>query len=1209
MQFPSFLLRVQRHACPVAETSSNRLTNKRYLFQLLSVFDGDPSEQLTEHQRIINNILAMMESGVTEAGSEAMTSRVMTQCQMCKYLSDQEDARALWREVEKVSAAQRNAIPKLRASAAVRTVLALGQQHTLDQFSQQHTSGHSSQQHVSDRSRPSAVSSQQVTHAFSQLRVSSEDQSEWPHGSPPHQTHSQQGEAISALRGLHIQQAGLAALFSKPAAQNTPVSSDEDAVHHHLSQADRGTRAGRHVPGAASSSPAHAVIRSDADSTSINQNLQELMYRLIKTDGGGVEAREKGGERGGGRERGDLTDRYRHDPIIPPLHHPAGRPLPPGGQWGLEHRAGQWTDGRTDGHDRNDNSSVRMGLPEVGTMVIPSPHNSSDSSASCPEAMAVDQPSHGSFTSSDPPSTRSSDLTSGPSSGSSGSGGQEGSTLFCRQLLLPLQETARDQSSHGFRLGGSEPREQEKVNVVEYLRAAMAQGAGGSSQTGPVPGFVDASTGVPDPARVGMSEVCRAREGDVGGGDSSEPPPPPAVSQGQAETDVYCGELQSESHSAVRTDFAQPLDPAVPYNPTHQRDPGLPSDPALQSDPSLSRPPCQTTRVSSSVMSQTTVYTSHPKASTALLTSAPSPAALTPLSRASDSDSPQLTLQGVVTCAQQLVKVLHDDDVVTSDQRRALEKLASLTTSDSDASSPEPARLDQETLMNLMSCVDQAARLSQFQPQGSQTSGTSQSVHSAHTGHRPLQPEEGQLWPTTQIAHQQLHQSQPFIPLHQSRPIMQPPGQSQTSTHLLHLSKSTQLPHQSQPITHSVFQSQFATHASHQSQPSTHPPHQPVRQSLHQSQPVAHALHQSQPVAQALHQSQHVAHALHQSQPVAHALHQSQQWTLASAQQHLTGHPAQEPAFHALHASQPTSLTSPQFGHVVSAVVTEEQLAALSKLTTPVPFPTASADSPPGHGTVHPQPTRQDRDLHSQSQRGSTGHVYAELRSPPFSAETSPGVVATLSSTTTGHGDSTPFKQPGVFGAEVTRSFSTGRSAVAGQTLAGSAVTTFTDPPGEAEKSVLQAVPVAGHHHSVLQALPESGQGHSALQAPAGTGRRHTILQGVSDVREPRSILQVMPEVERLSALQAVPESGHPAGSALGTDVTRSAASVFATRREPVESDESAEPQCEARAAREMEAADVPPVRREATENDERLDHPEHVCTSVDCCCSLRPDS
>ena len=311
----------------------------------------------------------------------------------------------------------------------------------------------------------------------------------------------------------------------------------------------------------------------------------------------------------------------------------------------------------------------------------------------------------------------------------------------------------------------------------------------------------------------------------------------------------------------------------------------------------------------------------------------------------------------------------------------------------------------------------------------------------------------------------------------------------------------------------------------------------------------------------------------------------------------------------------------------MSAVVTEEQLAALSKLTTPVPFPTASADSPPGHGTVPPQLTQQDRDPHWPSHRGSTGHVYAELRSPPFSAEASPGVVTTLSSTTTSRGDSTPFKQPGVLGVEVPCSVSTGRSAVAGQTLAGSAVTTFTGHPGEAKKSVLQAVPVAGHTHSVLQALPESGQRHSVLQASVETGRRHSILQGVSDVGERHNILQVMPEVERLSALQTVPKAGHPAGSALGTDVTRSAASVFATRkelgtdvsrsaasvfatrREPVESDESAEPQCEARAARQMEAADVPPVRREATENDERLDHPEHVCTSVNCSCSLRPDS
>ncbi|KAL8602077.1 hypothetical protein ACOMHN_007347 [Nucella lapillus] len=94
----------------------------------LSRYDGD-AEQIAEHQSIINDIITTLTYDVSEDQKERVTSRVVEQCQICRYLSVNSDVRALWGEMRQRQAAQRAALGRLQGSLALREVLSLSTQH------------------------------------------------------------------------------------------------------------------------------------------------------------------------------------------------------------------------------------------------------------------------------------------------------------------------------------------------------------------------------------------------------------------------------------------------------------------------------------------------------------------------------------------------------------------------------------------------------------------------------------------------------------------------------------------------------------------------------------------------------------------------------------------------------------------------------------------------------------------------------------------------------------------------------------------------------------------------------------------------------------------------------------------------------------------------------------------------------------------------
>ncbi|PVD21870.1 hypothetical protein C0Q70_17672 [Pomacea canaliculata] len=92
----------------------------------LSRFDGDTSQQLRDHQNILDEATAVATAPeVAPEQSEILAMHVQDACQMCVSMNECTDVRALWRDAETVVQDKRKVLDRLRSSGTVTRVLRL----------------------------------------------------------------------------------------------------------------------------------------------------------------------------------------------------------------------------------------------------------------------------------------------------------------------------------------------------------------------------------------------------------------------------------------------------------------------------------------------------------------------------------------------------------------------------------------------------------------------------------------------------------------------------------------------------------------------------------------------------------------------------------------------------------------------------------------------------------------------------------------------------------------------------------------------------------------------------------------------------------------------------------------------------------------------------------------------------------------------------
>ena len=551
----------------------------------------------------MSDVRAVTESGGTEDQKEALVRRIMEQCQMCQYLSDLEDTRALWRRLEDEGQDIRSAISTLRSSAAVRNVL-----------------------NISRASRPPQE------HTTIPKRAGGQDVSR----------HAQEGSAGAPLIPQRL-------------------------VHHHHHQA----------PGAG---PEHRQTGTDQQTPRLSQPAgygqgqfgvyasteNELLRELVDHHFRQRE-RSREGEATAGGEHG--TEQRTPMPLLQGLAEHARPPRDPGFLSGEGERERRGQDGpdqwRTGPHEtvrseqglRVDDAEARRRRAVLAPMTISGP------ASSC------------FFTNSEPPSM-SSDVTSAGGRDPAGSDArwqQEQVTLYER-VRVPLQETARDQDSQGFE--GTEAWEARPsgalagvAGLAPTVSASVGFAAGGSAS---------GEGGVvwePDAGRL----VTRAEHPPAGTLADTK-------SSGSDAAAHYGDSLRSAVESVPPPVSSQHF-PRAPYSQASGPPLTSPALPSQASRPLFASAPSSQASGSPLTSSAATVYEAYVASSPTLVC------------------RPPPSLESVVTCAQQLIAVMTPGDVATSEQRRALEKIASLGESPPGAPSAHGVGSDvniDQTLLNLV---------------------------------------------------------------------------------------------------------------------------------------------------------------------------------------------------------------------------------------------------------------------------------------------------------------------------------------------------------------------------------------------------------------------------------------------------------------------------------------------------------------------------
>ncbi|KAK7095097.1 uncharacterized protein [Littorina saxatilis] len=751
--------RVQLEGWVRSDTVTSLLT---WMLKLLSNYDGDLSQQLLEHQAIVNDMLSAINSGdVTESQKEALTSRVMDQCQMCGNLSVNEDTLTLWRDSESKGQNLRSAIGALRRSSAIKNVLKLSEKKS----SGEPVLGATADER--EESRHHSVRMQQE--GFTGLSLSVQNQ---------RQKHEVLTGGIS-VGGL-LQHQG-----------NRQDQQEQDLTGTTSSHQDqRGGSVSGLLQGREQQQDYQRVLQL------LNLNRDSQGFNSLHSEG--------------------RSSQQASDPRL---------------------AAHQHHNDELDIHTIN--SSRQSSFPERQSHQ-PAPGQTDHVTES-------DQYSSCSLTNSDPPMSISDAASSLESTGSGNIRLQEQET-FCQRMIVPLQETARDQSSQGFNLnaladpalnsrptsadekdsgplgssateaarfrrlqeqyplgdashssygGGSDwigLRTLENLHYAEQARNQEVYGERVSLHT------AQELAGILGNERSAGEDDTRA---EVSRADISEGRIRSYMESSWPENAVFCDTLQS----------VRPLMPAQPFA-------GVTSS----AHSPLSAPP-----VSRPHMTSQSVWTQHTCGSASSQAGVGSSPLLT-----LSSSQPPLTLQSVVTCAQQLMAVMPPYDVATREQRRALEKLASLADvsqlgEQSAAGGPRRAGLDPQTLLGLLPFEDQAAKLTFLETQHTHVSTPvpEQQHHSQYL----LQSR-----PATQNAAQSSSQSQArtprlHLPEHQSWPATQNASQS-LSLSQARTPRLNPPEHQSRPAT------QSAAQVSSQPQAGTHPSHHPEHSgfvSIHQS--------------------------------------------------------------------------------------------------------------------------------------------------------------------------------------------------------------------------------------------------------------------------------------------------------------------------------------------------------------------------------------
>ena len=307
------------------------------------------------------------------------------------------------------------------------------------------------------------------------------------------------------------------------------------------------------------------------------------------------------------------------------------------------------------------------------------------------------------FTNSEPPSV-SSDVTSAGGRDPAGSDArwqQEQVTLYER-VRVPLQETVRDQDSQGFE--GTEAWEARPsgalagvAGLAPTVSASVGFAAGGpaSGEGGvvwePDAGRLVTRAGPPPAGTLAYTESsgpdAAARYGDsLRSAVQSVPPPVPSQHFPRAPYSQVSGPPLTSP--ALPSQASRPLLTSAPSSQVYWPPLTPPASPSQASRPLLASAPSSQASGSPLTSSAATVYEAYVASSPTLVC------------------RPPPSLESVVTCAQQLIAVMTPGDVAASEQRRALEKIASLGESPPGAPSAHgvgsDVNIDQQTLLNLV---------------------------------------------------------------------------------------------------------------------------------------------------------------------------------------------------------------------------------------------------------------------------------------------------------------------------------------------------------------------------------------------------------------------------------------------------------------------------------------------------------------------------
>ena len=275
---------------------------------------------------------------------------------------------------------------------------------------------------------------------------------------------------------------------------------------------------------------------------------------------------------------------------------------------------------------------------------------------------------------------------------------QEQVTLYER-VRVPLQETARDQDSEG--IEGTEAWEARPsggfAGVAPTMSASVGLAAGGSASGEravvwePDAGRLVTRAGPPPAGTLAYTESsgpdAAARYGDpLRSAVQSAPPPVSSQQFPRAPHSQASG--PPPTSPALPSQASRPLLTSTPSSPATWTTLTPPASPSQASRPLLASAPSSQASVSPVTSSAATVYETSVASSPTFVC------------------RPPPSLESVVTCAQQLIAVMTPGDVATSEQRRALEKIASLGESPPGAPSAHGVGSDvsivQQTLLNVM---------------------------------------------------------------------------------------------------------------------------------------------------------------------------------------------------------------------------------------------------------------------------------------------------------------------------------------------------------------------------------------------------------------------------------------------------------------------------------------------------------------------------